>query len=138
MPGVSPHITLPGNCRQAIEFYQAALGARVVFLRTVGESPLAHLGPAANIIHCTLQVEDSTLALSDHLGPGAPASNSGNITLALGLHDSARARQIFAALAAGGHVIMPLEKTYWAEAFGMVTDPFGVKWMVNCAPPAAS
>jgi uncharacterized glyoxalase superfamily protein PhnB len=46
-----------------------------------------------------------------------------------------RITQLFSNLADGGSVTMPLEKTYWAEAFGMVTDKFGVKWMVNCDAP---
>ena len=48
------------------------------------------------------------------------------------LKDAERAKQLFENLAKGGTVVMPLEKTYWAEAFGMVTDKFGVKWMINC------
>jgi PhnB protein len=60
---------------------------------------------------------------------------AGNISLAIGLNDPERATQLFGNLAKGGSVVMPLEKTYWAEAFGMVTDQFGVKWMINCDAP---
>ena len=63
------------------------------------------------------------------------AAGNGNISLAIGLNDPERARQIFDNLAAGGTVSMPLAKTFWAEAFGMVTDKFGIKWMVNCEAP---
>ncbi len=62
-------------------------------------------------------------------------SGAGNISLAIGLDDAAKAKQVFDALAKGGSVIMALEKTFWAEAFGMLTDKFGVRWMINCEAP---
>ncbi len=134
MLGVNPYITFAGNCRQAIEFYKGALGAEVVFVHTVGESPMPEMGPADNIMHCTIKVGNSIVMMSDDPRPGAAASG-GKISLAIGLHDPDRAKQLFENLGQGGSVIMPLQKTYWAEAFGMVTDKFGVRWMVNCDAP---
>jgi PhnB protein len=134
MLGVSPYIAFKGNCRQAIEFYKTALGADVLFTQTVGESPMPNMGPAANIMHCTIKVGDSTIMLCDDPRPEA-AAGGGNITLAIGLNDPERARQLFGNLADGGSVIMPLDKTFWAEVFGMVVDKFGIKWMVNCEAP---
>jgi len=131
MLGVSPYIAFKGNCRQAIEFYKSALNAEVLFTQTVGESPMSNMGPAENIMHCTIKVGDSTIMLCDDPRPEA-AAGGGNISLAIGLNDPERAKQLFGNLAKSGSVLMPLEKTYWAEAFGMVIDKFGVKWMVNC------
>jgi PhnB protein len=134
MLGVSPYIAFKGNCRQAIEFYKTALGADVLFTQTVGESPMSDMGQSTNIMHCTIKVGDSTIMMCDDPRPEV-APGDGNISLAIGLDDPERASQLFRNLTDGGSVIMPLEKTYWAEAFGMVTDKFGVKWMVNCAAP---
>jgi len=134
MLGVNPYVTFKGNCREAIEFYKSALDGKVVFVQTVGESPMKDMGPADNIMHSTIRVGDSPIMMSDDPRPDSPAA-SGNISLAIGLNDPERANQIFTNLAAGGSVIMPLAKTYWAEAFGMVTDKFGVKWMINCDAP---
>ncbi|MBK5291844.1 MAG: glyoxalase/bleomycin resistance/extradiol dioxygenase family protein [Acidobacteriia bacterium] len=134
MLGVNPYIAFKGNCREAIEFYKSALGAEELFTQTVGESPMSDMGPAENIMHCTIKVGDSTIMMCDDPRPDA-AAGSGNISLAIGLNDPERAKQIFGNLAKNGSVIMPLEKTYWAEAFGMVTDKFGVRWMVNCDAP---
>ena len=134
MLGVSPYIAFKGNCRQAIEFYKSALGADVLFTQTVGESPMSNTGPAENIMHCTIKVGDSTIMMCDDPRDDA-AAGGGNISLAIGLIVPERARQLFEGLAKNGSVIMPLEKTFWAEAFGMVTDQFGVKWMVNCDAP---
>ncbi len=134
MLGVSPYIAFKGNCREAIEFYRRALKAEVLFTQTFGESPMSDMGPAENIMHCSMKVGDSTIMMCDDPRPGA-AAGDGNISLAIGLNDPDRAKQYFDNLAEGGAVIMPLEKTFWAEAFGMVTDKFGVKWMVNCDAP---
>lgn len=134
MLGVNPYIVFKGNCREAIEFYKGALDAQVLFSQTVGESPMSGMGPAENIMHCTIKVGDSTIMMSDDPSPGAETSG-GNISLAIGLNDPERARGLFDNLAKDGSVIMPLQKTYWAEAFGMVNDKFGIKWMVNCDAP---
>ena len=134
MLGVNPYISYRGNCREAIEFYKSALNAEVLFTQTVGESPMSNMGPAENIMHCTIKVGDSAIMMCDDPRPDGAASG-GNISLAIGLNDPARGKQLFENLAKGGSVIMPLQKTYWAEAFGMVTDKFGIKWMVNCDLP---
>ena len=134
MLGVSPYIAFKGNCREAIELYRSALDAEVLFTQTVGESGMSDMGPAENIMHCTIKVGGSTIMMCDDPRLDT-AAIGGNISLAIGLNDPKRAKQVFENLAKDGSVIMPLEKTYWAEAFGMVTDKFGVKWMVNCDAP---
>ena len=131
MPGISPYIAFEGNCRDAIEFYKNALDAEVLFTQTVGDSPMSDMGPADNIMHCRMKAGDSIIMLCDDPRPEA-AAGGGNISLAIAVKDADEAKQVFGKLSAGGSVIMPLEKTYWAEAFGIVTDRFGVKWMVNC------
>src|SRR5947209_12123883 len=134
MLGVNPYIAFKGNCREAIEFYKNALGAEVLFTQTMGESPVADMGPAENIMHCTIKVGDSTIMMCDDPRP-EDAVAGGNISLAIGMNEPERAKQLFTDLAQGGTVLMPFEKTFWAEGFGMVTDKFGVKWMVNCDGP---
>jgi PhnB protein len=134
MLGVNPYISFKGNCREAIQFYKSALDGEVLFTQTVGESPMSNMGPAENIMHCSMQVGNSTIMMCDDPRPDS-AAPGGNISLAIGLNDLERAGQIFANLAKDGTVMMALGKTYWAEAFGMVTDKFGIKWMVNCDKP---
>jgi PhnB protein len=134
MLGVNPYIAFKGNCREAIEFYKSALDAELLFSQTMGESPMAGMGPAENIMHCTIKVGDSTIMMCDDPRPDA-VTTGGNISLAIGLNDPERAKKLFENLSKDGSVVMPLEKTFWAEAFGMVTDKFGIKWMVNCDQP---
>lgn len=134
MLGVNPYIVFNGNCREAIVFYKHALNAEAVFIQTVGQSSMSDMGPAENIMHSTIKVGGSTIMMSDDPSPEAPAG-VGRVSLAIGLNDPERAKEMFENLADGGSVIMPLQKTYWAEAFGMLTDKFGIKWMINCDAP---
>ena len=134
MLGVSPYIAFRGNCREAIEFYKSSLEAEVIFSHTYGDSPMSDMGPADNIMHCTIKVGNSQIMMCDDLRPNIDTA-SGNISLAIGLNDPGKAKQLFENLAKGGTVVMPLNKTFWAEAFGMLSDKFGVRWMVNCDAP---
>lgn len=135
MVGVSPYIAFKGNCREAIDFYKQALGAEELYSQTYGESPMKEMGAADAIMHCTMKIGDSYVMMCDDLRPEAAASSPGNISLSLGLNEVEKAREYFDNLSQGGTVAMPLEKTFWAEAFGMLTDKFGINWMVNCDAP---
>ncbi|MGH9948357.1 MAG: VOC family protein [Pyrinomonadaceae bacterium] len=132
MIGVNPYIAFKGNCREAIDFYKEALGAEELYAQTYGDSPMADMGAADAIMHCTIKVGESHVMMCDQMD-GAAAG--GNISLAIGLNDVDKAKTFFDNLSAGGNVTMPLEKTFWAEAFGMLTDKFGINWMVNCDAP---
>ena len=94
MLGVNPYIAFKGNCREAIDFYKSALDAQVLFVQTVGESPMSNMGPSENIMHCSMKVGDSTIMVCDDPRPDA-ATDGGNISLAIGLNDPERAKQLF-------------------------------------------
>ena len=134
MLGVKPYIAFRGNCREAIDFYKSALGATELYAQTYGNSPMAEMGSPDAIMHATLQVGDTHVMMCDDFH-SPDFSTGGNVSLAMGLNDAERAREYFAALSEGGTVTMPIDKTFWAEAFGMLTDKFGIKWMVNCDAP---
>jgi PhnB protein len=136
MLGVNPYILFKGNCREAIDFYKKALDAEVLFTQTVGESPMSNMGPADKIMHCSIKVGNSTVMMSDDMRPDSnSAAAEGNISLAIGASDPEQAKKVFDNLSEGGSVTMPIQKTYWAEAFGMLKDKFGINWMVNCEAP---
>jgi PhnB protein len=134
MIGVNPYIAFRGNCREAMEFYKQALGAEELYAQTYGESPMEGMGSPDAIMHATLKIGDTHVMFCDDLH-SPEFSTGGNISLAIGLDDVDKAKTYFANLSEGGTVTMPLDKTFWAEAFGMLTDKFGVKWMVNCDAP---
>jgi PhnB protein len=134
MQGVHPYAAFRGNCREAIDFYKSALNATEVYAQTYGDSPMAEMGNADAIMHATIKIGDTNIMMCDDFH-SPDFSTGGNISLAIGLDDVDLAKKYFAALSEGGTVTMPLDKTFWAEAFGMLTDKFGVKWMVNCDSP---
>lgn len=131
MLAVQPYLAFRGECKEAIEFYKSAVGAELLFSQNYGDSPMAEMGAADAIMHCTLQIGNTQIMMCDDFH-SEDFSKGGNISLAIGLDDVDRAKTIFNNLSEGGNVTMPLDKTFWAEAFGMLTDKFGVKWMINC------
>jgi uncharacterized glyoxalase superfamily protein PhnB/uncharacterized protein YndB with AHSA1/START domain len=133
---VIPYLNLNGRCAEALRFYEQALGAKVRMQMTFGESPMADKTPPearGKIMHASFTIGDSTIMASDGM-PGSTETLSG-FSLSLPAKDAAEAERLFAALSDGGTVRMPLAETFWAVRFGMLTDRFGVPWMVNCEKP---
>lgn len=132
---VEPYLNFNGRCEEALQYYTRALGAEVLMLIRMKESPEPHPpgmvppGSEEKIMHGALRVGDTTVMVSDG-GCGGEARFEG-ITLSLAVQDEASAQRYFGALADGGEVQMPLGKTFWTPNFGMVKDRFGVSWMIN-------
>lgn len=134
---VQPYLFFGGRCEEAVEFYRTALGAEVTMMMRFKESPESRPGcepdPAwqEKIMHCSFKIGETTVMASD--GMEERGSFDG-FSLSLGVPDEAAAQSAFAALAEGGEVRMPMSKTFWSPAFGMLTDRFGVGWMVSVEP----
>lgn len=137
---VQSYVFFDGRCEEALEFYKRALDAEVTMLMRNKESPEAPppgaLPPGSEdkIMHAAFKVGDTELFASDGRCGGTPRFEG--MSLALSAPDVATARRRFDALADGGTVQMPLTKTFFSPAFGMVADRFGVVWMVMSAPQA--
>ena len=135
---VQSYVFFDGRCEEALEHYKRALGAEVTMLMRNRESPEAPppgaLPPGSEnkIMHAAFKVGDTELFASDGHCGGNPKFEG--MSLALSVPDDATARKRFDALAAGGNVQMPLTRTFFSSAFGMVQDKFGVVWMVMSAP----
>src|SRR4051812_34862374 len=126
---VQPYLFFDGRCEEAIEFYCAALGAQVEMLMRFKDSPEQPDGaPAAGmenkVMHAALRIGDGVLMASDGMAAGNQPDFKG-FSLSLDPADETQARRMFDALAHGGHVVMPLGKTFFASIFGMVVDRFG-------------
>lgn len=135
---VEPYLFFNGHCDEAVEFYKKSLGAEVTMLMRFKDSPEPHppgtVPPGAenNVMHASFRIGDTTVMASDGCSTGE--TNFQGITLSLAVANEAEAERKFTALADGGKVQMPLAKTFWSPRFGMVTDRFGVAWMVSVAP----
>jgi PhnB protein len=133
MPQIDAYLTFDGNCAEAMRFYERTLGGKLETLMTNAESPMADQAPpgsADRILHARLVIEGRALMASDSM-PGQPYEGMHGFALSLNYADLAQARRVFDALSAGGRVTMPLQKVFWADAFGMLVDRFGTPWMVN-------
>ncbi len=135
---VQPYLFFDGRAEEAIAFYRQALGAEVTMMMRYSDSPepmppgMIPPGSENKIMHASLQIGDATIMVSDG-GCGGAASFQG-FSLSVSARDEAEARTLFDRLAEGGQVQMPLGKTFFAPAFGMVADRFGVSWMVIVHP----
>ena len=135
---LEPYLFFDGRCEEALEFYRRALNAEVTALMRFKDSPdppppeKVRPGSENKIMHAVLRIGDQTIMASDGMCTGKPRFDG--FSLALGVPDVATADRVYAALSDGGKVVMPLGKTFWSPRFGMVTDRFGIQWMVNTAP----
>src|SRR6185503_5044973 len=135
MQGIKPYIAFKGNCKEAVDFYKQALGAEVLFTQTYGDSPMKGKGPDDKIMHCSLKVGDSVIMACDNMFEENPTTVGNNISLAIGTNDIAQAERAFEQMSEGATIVMPMQQTFWAERFGMLTDKFGINWMFNCDKP---
>ena len=129
---IQPYLFFEGRCEEAVNFYKTALGAEVTMLSRFGDAPDPSMSTpetANKIMHASLQIGDSTLMASDGRCQGG-ASFRG-FSLSINAADQPEAERLFNALSDGGKVEMPLQKTFWSPGFGMLTDRFGVGWMIS-------
>ena len=132
---VQPYLFFDGTCEQAVEFYRKAIDAQVDMLMRWKDNPdpgMCPPGMEEKIIHTSFRVGDTMVMASD--GPDTKPKDFRGFSLSLSVADEAEADKRFAALAEGGSVQMRLEKTFFSPRFGMLTDRFGVSWMVIVNP----
>ena len=132
---IEPYLFFNGRCEEAIAFYQQAIGAEVTMQMRMNEAPdppppgAIPAGFENKIMHANLRIGAMNLMVSDGNSDMQPSFKG--FTLSLGVADVAEAERTFNALQqGGGKVVMPLGKTFWSPAFGMLEDQFGVGWMV--------
>jgi PhnB protein len=133
---VAPYLLFLGNCKEAFEFYEKALGGKLDMM-TYGQSPEAAKMPAAmhnQVVHARLASGASVIMGSDC--PPDRYHKPQGFSVSVSTGNPAETERVFNALAQGGQVDMPLQQTFWSAKFGMLQDKFGISWMVNCAQAA--
>ena len=132
---VQAYLSFNGRCEEAIDFYRQALGAQVAMLMRYKEAPEppppGTLPPDSGdkIMHAAFSVGETMLMASDGHCDGK--TDFEGFSLSIAAPEAATAERMFNALADGGQVQMPLAKTFWSPCFGMVSDRFGIGWMVT-------
>ncbi|QSA97894.1 VOC family protein [Methylococcus sp. EFPC2] len=131
---LQPYLFFGGRCEEAIEFYRAVLGAEVLALLRYKDNPeppepgrLA-AGWEEKVMHAHLRIGASTVMASDGCGP-EPSGLQG-FSLVLTVTEANEGDRLFATLGAGGQVQMPPGQTFFSPRFGMLTDRFGVRWII--------
>ncbi len=132
---IQPYLFFGGRCEEALKFYHDAIGAEVLMLMRFKESPhpvqpgMLAAGFEDKVMHASFRVGQTTLMASD--GSCPEDGNFHGFRLSLSLPTEVEAERAFTALAAGGKIDMPLTKTFWSPKFGMLTDRFGLNWMIT-------
>ena len=130
---LNPYLLFNGQCEAAFKFYEKCLRGKIDAMILHEGTPAADQVPAEwreKILHARLVVGDQVLMGSD--APPDRFQKPQGFSVSLGIKDPAEAERVFHALSESGTVRMPIQKTFWAERFGMLVDRFGIPWMVNC------
>ncbi len=131
---IQPYLMFGGRCEEALEFYRTALGAQIDMLMRFKDSPeptppgMLPPGFENKVMHAGFRISDNVLMASDGCEEGQRYSG---FSLSIAVATEAEADCFFTALSDGGQVQMPLAKTFWSPRFGMLTDRFGISWMIN-------
>jgi PhnB protein len=131
---VQTYLSFDGRAEEAIEFYKKTLGAEVKMLMRWKDSPdksMCMPGAENKVMHAYLNIGETGVMVSDGRNTGQP--NFAGFNLSIDTKTKAEADKLFNALAEGGKVTMPQSKTFFSERFGMLTDKFGVNWMILVA-----
>jgi PhnB protein len=136
MKAMNSYLTFDGNCREAMKFYEKCLGGELnlmSFADAPGDSPKE---AKDRIMHARLAKGAVILMASDTM-PGMPLQQGNNFSIAIDCESMNETENVFKALGDGGKITMPLQDTFWGAHFGMLTDKFGIQWMLNYEKPKA-
>ena len=130
---LQPYLFFDGKCDEALDFYKKAVGAEPKMLMRFSQAPdqsMVSPGSENKVMHAQVQIGDTTVLMSD--GRCTGNTNFQGFALTLTAKSENEADKTFNALADGGKVTMPMAKTFFSPRFGMLTDQFGIPWMINC------
>lgn len=131
MQAIIPYLNFNGNAAEALDFYAKALDGSVVSKQTFADAPFPTEDNFKDkILHAVFVAGELSFMVSD-CPPGVSVTNGSSVSLSINFSDEESVDKTFAAMAEGGVITIPLEKTFWGAKFGMLTDQFGINWMFN-------
>lgn len=136
MASVNPYVNYPGTAEEAFNFYKSVFGGEFAVVQRFKDTPDGDKLPEEDqnkIMHIALPLPGGAIFMAtDALeSMGHPLTVGNNFHISLTVDSEGEADKTFASLSAGGHITMPLQKTFWGSYFGMVTDKFAVQWMIS-------
>ncbi|AMM93263.1 3-demethylubiquinone-9 3-methyltransferase [Peribacillus simplex] len=131
---LSPYLMMNGNAKEAIQFYEKALDAKVLFSQTFGEMPENPEFPLPEeakelVSHAMLKVGETDLMFSD-MFPGQTSQTGDQVTICISTNDIEESKRIFESLSQDGQVKMPLQEAFFSPAYGIVLDKFGITFQI--------
>ena len=138
MPSINPYLTFNGNCEAAFNHYKSVFGGEFPYVGRFKDMP--EMGgksvpesEAEKIMHMSLPIGEGTVLFGSDTSEifGRPVVQGNNFTISVNTGSEEEADRFFKGLSEGGSVIMPMGKTFWNSYFGMLTDKFGINWMVS-------
>ena len=144
MTTINPYITFTGNCEAAFTYYKTVFGGEYSYIGRFNGMPPQEGAPAMSaedgekIMHVSLPISKETILMgSDSVGEWCAKIVTGNnFSVSITTDSQAEADRLFTALSADGQATMPMSQTFWGSYFGMLTDKFGISWMISFDAPA--
>ncbi|MCB9266986.1 MAG: VOC family protein [Lewinellaceae bacterium] len=136
MQDLVPYLMFDGNCEEAMHFYKEVFDGEIPYMGRFGDGQMENVPESAKnwVMHSSLKFWGGSIMASDTL-PGNPLASDGTgarVHLSLNFEDTGKLESTFGRLKAGGNVAMELQDTFWGDRFGMITDRFGISWMLSC------
>jgi PhnB protein len=136
MPQLNPYLSFDGRCAEAMRFYEKALGGSLAPMVNHGDVATECAGPTGSetrVMHARLELPQGAVLMAGDSPAGMPHTPMAGIRLTLTYEKTAEAERAFAALSDGATIEAPMQPSFWAEKFGMLTDRFGTPWILNGA-----
>jgi PhnB protein len=130
MQAITPYLNFDGTCREAMTFYQQALGGEL-YTMSFAEHGFGGPDEQDRLLHARLKHGDTVLMASDTMKGGMPFNPGNNIWISLACDSDEEVDTLYPRLSAGGKEIMAPHDAFWGARFAMFTDPFGMNWMLN-------
>lgn len=139
MTALNIYLNFNGNCEEAFNFYKSIFGGEFSYIQRFKDMPPQEGMPPipkdmlGKILHVSLPISKYHILMgSDTGGEWAPKYQQGNnFSISISADSKQDADRFFSKLSEGGQVVMPMEKVFWGEYFGMLTDKFGINWMIS-------
>lgn len=135
MASINPYLTFSGNCEEAFTFYRSVFGGEFTNFQRFSDNPSEQKQSEVEgkkIMHVALPIGEGSIIMgSDQPDAYGKPTTGNNFSISITTESEEESNRIFNKISAGGKITMPLEKTFWGAYFGMLTDKFGIQWMVN-------
>ena len=134
MTALNTYLNFNGNTEEVFNFYRSVFGGEFATLQRFKDTPDADKMPASEqekIMHVALPVGNNVLMGTDVPGSMPQVTTGTNMSICINADSKEETDKLFNGLSAGGQITMPLDKMFWGAYFGMLTDKFGIQWMVN-------